>query len=64
MKGDFLGLTKGTLCAVYSSTLHGNLPEDGESVVVYGMYRGSSEEAYGEETVTMPLMEAEYVIEQ
>lgn len=64
MKGDFLGLTKGTLCAVYSSTLHGNLPEDGASVVIYGMYKGTSEEAYGEETVTMPLMEAEYVIEQ
>ena len=62
MNGDFLGITKGILCAVYSSTLHGNLPEDGTHVVVYGMYKGVSEETYGEETKGMPLMDAEYVL--
>ena len=62
MNGDFLGLTKGLLCAVYSNALHGELPENGTTVTIYGMYKGVGEESYEGETRSLPIMDAEYVI--
>ena len=62
MNGDFLGFTKGLLCAVYSNALHGDLPENGTPVTIYGMYKGVDEETYEGETRSLPFMEAEYVV--
>lgn len=64
MEGDFLGLTKGTLCAVYSSTLHGDLPREGCRVKIYGMFKDVSARMMDGSSMTMPVMNAEYVVAQ
>ena len=64
MDGDFLGLTKGTLCAVYSNTLHGELPTIGNYVTIYGMFKGVEPRTMKDESVDMPVMNAEYVVRQ
>ena len=62
MDGDFLGLTKGTLCAVYSKALHGELPTMGNYVTIYGMFKGVESRTMKDESVDMPVMNAEYVV--
>ena len=62
MEGDFLGLTKGILCATYTSTLHGNLPPEGVPVTIYGMFKDVSARMMDGSSMTMPVMNAEYVV--
>ena len=64
MSGDFLGLTTGVLCATYSSTLHGNLPPEGVPVKIYGMYKEVSARMMDGSSMTMPVMNAEYVVKR
>ena len=64
MEGDFLGLTKGMLCAVYTKALHGELPTMGTHVKIYGMFRGVESRTMKEEIRDMPVMNAEYVVRQ
>lgn len=64
MTGDILGITKGTLCAVYASTLHGELPRPGTRVKIYGMYKGVSARMVDGSSMSMPIMNAEYVVAQ
>ncbi len=61
MSGDFLGLTSGMLCATYTKTLHGQLPPEGVPVKIYGMYREVSARMMDGSSMTMPVMNAEYV---
>lgn len=62
MDSDFLGFTKGTLCAVYSKALHGELPPVGTYVTIYGMFKDVSEKTLDGASRSMPLMNAEYVV--
>ena len=62
MQGDFLGFTKGTLCASYTSTLHGDLPQKGAYVRAYGMFKGVEDRILEDASSSMPVMDAEYVI--
>ena len=62
MHGDFLGFTKGTLCASYTSTLHGDLPQKGAYVRAYGMFKGVEDRILEDASSSMPVMDAEYVI--
>ena len=64
MEGDFLGLTKGMLCAVYSNALHGELPTMGTHVKIYGMFKGVEFRTVKDESRDMPVMNAEYVVRQ
>lgn len=64
MSSDFLGLTTGVLCATYSSTLHGNLPPEGVPVKIYGMYKEVSARMMDGSSMTMPVMNAEYVVKR
>ena len=64
MSGDILGLTKGTLCAVYSNTLHGDLPRVGTHVKIYGMFKNVSARLMDGSSMNMPVMNAEYVVAQ
>lgn len=61
MSGDFLGLTSGMLCATYTKTMHGQLPPEGVPVKVYGMYREVSARMMDGSSMSMPVMNAEYV---
>ena len=61
MSGDFLGLTTGVLCATYTSTLHGQLPPEGVPVKIYGMYKEVSARMMDGSSMSMPVMNAEYV---
>ena len=62
MDSDFLGFTKGTLCAVYSKALHGELPPVGTDVTIYGMFKDIGEKTLDGTSHNMPLMNAEYVV--
>ena len=62
MEGDFLGLTKGTLCATYTKTIHGKLPPEGVPVTIYGMFREVSARMMDGSSMSMPVMNAEYVV--
>ena len=62
MEGGFLGLTKGTLCATYTKTIHGKLPPEGVPVTIYGMFREVSARMMDGSSMTMPVMNAEYVV--
>ena len=62
MEGDFLGLTKGILCATYTSTLHGQLPPEGVPVTIYGMFKDVSARMMDGSSMSMPVMNAEYVV--
>ena len=64
MDNDFLGLTKGTLCAVYTKTLHGELPPAGTYVRIYGMFKDVDARTVDGESLNMPVMNAEYVVRQ
>ena len=64
MDGDFLGLTKGTLCAIYANALHGELPTIGNYVTIYGMFKGVEPRTMKDGSVDMPVMNAEYVVRQ
>ena len=64
MDGDFLGLTKGMLCAVYTKALHGELPTMGTRVKIYGMFRDVESRTIKEEDRNLPVMNAEYVVKQ
>ena len=61
MSGDFLGLTSGMLCATYTKTMHGKLPPEGVPCKIYGMYREVSARMMDGSSMTMPVMNAEYV---
>ena len=60
--GDFLGLTTRTICANYSSSLHGELPPAGSFVTVYGIFQGLSDVETAEGTDRIPVIAAEYVV--
>ena len=62
MEGDFLGFTKGILCATYTSTLHGKLPPEGVPVKIYGMFKDVSARMMDGSSMSMPVMNAEYVV--
>lgn len=62
MQGDILGLTTGTLCAVYTKTLHGELPQEGAQVKIYGMFKDVSARMMDGSSMSMPVMNAEYVV--
>ena len=62
MEGDFLGITKGILCATYTSTLHGQLPPEGVPVTIYGMFKDVSARMMDGSSMSMPVMNAEYVV--
>ena len=64
MDSDFLGLTKGILCAVYTKALHGELPTRGTHVKIYGMFRDVETRTIKEESRNLPVMNAEYVVRQ
>ena len=61
MSGDFLGLTSGMLCATYTKTMHGQLPPEGVPCKIYGMYREVSARMMDGSSMSMPVMNAEYV---
>jgi hypothetical protein len=60
--GDFLGITKRTVCANYGSSLHGELPPAGSFVTVYGIFQGLSDVETAEGTDRIPVIAAEYVV--
>jgi hypothetical protein len=62
MPGDFLGLTSGMLCAVYTKSIHGELPKEGAQVKIYGMFKDVSARLMDGSSMTMPVMNAEYVV--
>ena len=64
MDSDFLGLTKGILCAVYTNALHGELPTMGTHVKIYGMFKDVETRTIKEESRNLPVMNAEYVVRQ
>ena len=62
MPGDFLGLTSGMLCAVYTKSIHGELPQEGAQVKIYGMFKDVSARLMDGSSMTMAVMNAEYVV--
>ena len=62
MEGDFLVITKGILCATYTSTLHGQRPPEGAPVTIYGMFKDVSARMMDGSSMSMPVMNAEYVV--